>query len=226
MELAIDTTTEWASIALSHQGEVQAELTWCVGRNHSVELMPAIISLLHQAKTDVASLTGIVVARGPGSFNGIRVGMAVAKGLAFALSVPLIGLSSLESLAFPHRWQGLPVCALRPAGLDLAVALFRWRRGRQEELWPGQLMSTEDLLAKVKARTLFCGEVGAPLKDRLKEALGAKAVFAPWSAPKSGYLIEMAWPQLERGEGDDPFTLQPLYLRPPHITIRKERGRG
>jgi len=101
MELAIDTSTSIASIALSKEGEIISEFTWQAGQNHSVELMPHIVYLLHQAKVDFKDLSGVIVAKGPGQFNGIRVGMAVAKGLSFALSIPIVGISTLEVEAFP-----------------------------------------------------------------------------------------------------------------------------
>ena len=83
MELAIDTATEIASIALSCAGEVQAEMSWHAGQNHTVELIPNLIHLLNQAKIELKGIDAIIVAKGPGSFNGLRVGVGTAKGLAF-----------------------------------------------------------------------------------------------------------------------------------------------
>ena len=82
MELAIDTSTDFASISLSCEGKTIAELTWHSGQNHTVELVPNITHLLNQTKLSPQSLGAIFVAKGPGSFNGLRVGMSTAKGFA------------------------------------------------------------------------------------------------------------------------------------------------
>ena len=85
MYLAIDTSTETASLALIQESQVLAELTWSCQQNHSVELMPSINRLLEQAGSSLKSLSGVIVARGPGCFNVLRVGVITAKGLAFSL---------------------------------------------------------------------------------------------------------------------------------------------
>ena len=124
MELALDSSTDTASLALSQHGEVQAELSWLSEQNHTVELMPNVLHLLAQARTGLDDIEAIVVAKGPGSFNGVRVGVATAKALAFALAIPLVGVSTLEVEAFPYAATGKPVCPVQNAGRgDIATAL-------------------------------------------------------------------------------------------------------
>ena len=82
MQLAIDTSTDTASLALVQGSEVLAELTWHCGQNHTIELLPHLTHLLNQAKLSLQSINFIIVAKGPGSFNGLRVGISTAKGLA------------------------------------------------------------------------------------------------------------------------------------------------
>ena len=94
MQLAIDTSTNTTSVALVQDSEVLAELTWRSGQNHTVELLPQLAHLLNQAKLNLQSASGIIVARGPGSFNGLRVGFSTAKGLAFSLGIPIVGIST------------------------------------------------------------------------------------------------------------------------------------
>ncbi len=91
MELAIDTSTEIAGIALSSQGEIVAELTWHAGQSHTTELVPNLICILEQTKLNLKDINGVIVAKGPGSFNGLRVGMSFAKGLALSLHIPHSG---------------------------------------------------------------------------------------------------------------------------------------
>ena len=86
MQLAIDTSTDMASLALVRGDEVLAELTWRCGQNHTTQLLPHLTHLLNQAKLSLQSANGIIVAKGPGSYNGLRVGISTAKGLAFSLA--------------------------------------------------------------------------------------------------------------------------------------------
>lgn len=226
MELALDTSTSISSVALSKEGELVAELTWQVGQNHSQELLPNIVYLLKQAKADFSSLKAIIVAKGPGQFNAIRVGMAVAKGLAFALSIPLVGISTLEAEAFPYRQTGLPICPIHPIGGEIAFALFQMKEGIWQKIWQEQIISMEEFVLMIKEKTLFCGEITPAIQDYLKENLDEKAVFGSsvLNLRRAGYLVELGWERLKKGEKDDPITLQPLYLRRPSITLSKKLG--
>ena len=104
MELAIDTSTDFAGIALSSEGDVITELTWHSPQNHTVELVPNIDKMLKQSNITPESLNAVFVAKGPGSFNGLRVAMSTAKGLAFSLNIPLIAISTLEVEAYPFAF--------------------------------------------------------------------------------------------------------------------------
>src|SRR4030043_300257 len=126
MELAIDTSTNFCSIGLSRQGETIAELTWRSEQSHTVELVPNIVRLLNQAKITPQSLRAVFVAKGPGSFNGLRVGISTAKGLALALSIPLVGISTLEVEAYPFAFTKLPICPIHNAGRgEIAAAVYQ-----------------------------------------------------------------------------------------------------
>ena len=109
MQLSIDTSTDTAGLVLVRDGYILAELTWRCGQNHTRQLMPNLEHLLHQLELNPAEITGIIVARGPGSFNGLRVGISAAKGLAFSLDVPIVGISSLEAEAYQHAETGLHI---------------------------------------------------------------------------------------------------------------------
>src|SRR4030043_35039 len=130
MELAIDTSTDSCSIGLSQQGEMIAELTWHSGQNHTVELVPNIVSLLNHNRASPQSLTAVFVAKGPGSFNGLRVGISTAKGLALALNIPLVGISTLEVEAYPFAFTKLPICPIHNAGRgEIAAAIYQQNDG-------------------------------------------------------------------------------------------------
>ncbi|MFH1003763.1 MAG: tRNA (adenosine(37)-N6)-threonylcarbamoyltransferase complex dimerization subunit type 1 TsaB [Chloroflexota bacterium] len=221
MYLAIDTSTEIASIALAREGEVLAELTWRSGQNHSVELLPNLEHLLAQAGLTIEAALGIIVARGPGSFNGLRVGISTAKGLAFSRGIPIVGLSTLEVAAYPHALTGRPVRPIFNAGRgEIATATYQQQGDRWQTLEPEHLTVIDRLCAEIATPTVFCGEPGPAIIDELNQRLGGRAVIPPPAARlrRAAFLAELGYRRLQTGPPDDPTTLQPLYLRRPSIT--------
>jgi tRNA threonylcarbamoyladenosine biosynthesis protein TsaB len=224
MELAIDTSTAIASLALSVKGEVQAELTWHAGRSHTTELMPNIVHLLHLAKVEIKDMEGIIVAKGPGSFTGVRVGVSTAKGLCFALGVPLVGISTLEVEAFAHAATSLPVCPILGAGRgEIAAALFQMQGEKWTRLNAEHITNVDDLCSEIEHQTIFCGDIPPEAAQRLKQRLESKAIILQGGASlrRAGFLAELGWRRLEAKDFDDPATLQPLYLRKPAVTIKQ-----
>ena len=222
MELAIDTSTEVAGIAISSQGEIIAELTWHAGQNHTTELIPNLICILEQTKLHLEDINGVIVARGPGSFNGLRVGMSFAKGLALSLNIPIVGISTLEVEAFPYAFTALPVCPIQNAGRgEIATALFQTKRGKWCRLAEEHITTVEVLLPELKFRTIFCGEIPQEVALQLKEKLRRKVLIIKGAAGlrRGGYLAELGWRRLGAGDFDRSPTLEPLYLRRPAITI-------
>jgi tRNA threonylcarbamoyladenosine biosynthesis protein TsaB len=226
MELAIDTSSSFASVALSHKGEILVELTWESTQNHTVELMPNLAYLLERAKIKPEAIEAVIVAKGPGSFSGLRVGMSTAKGVAFSLNAPLLGISTLELEAYPFSYTALPLRPIHEISHgQVATALYqqknyKWHRLEEEHLTTLQVLCQETI-----EPTLFCGEISPPAADEIREKLGKQAIIPQATARlrRAGFLAMLGWQRLNKGERDDPATLQPLYLRPPHITKPKER---
>ena len=226
MQLAIDTSTDTASLALVQDGEVLAELTWHCRQNHSTQLLPNLEHLLSQTGSSPRSLTGIIVAKGPGSFNGLRVGISTAKGLAFSLGIPVVGISSLEVEAYQHAETGLPICPIFNAGRgEIAAALYQKDHGEWRRLTAEHITTVEALCSEIKTRTVFCGEFVPSIAPELTRRLKQKAVIPSpiTSLRRASFLAELGLKQLEAGNGDDVATLQPIYLRRPHITKAKHR---
>jgi tRNA threonylcarbamoyl adenosine modification protein YeaZ len=224
MQLAIDTSTDSAGIALVQEGKVLAEATWRCGQNHSVELLPRLAQLLNEAEIKLQSINCIIVAKGPGSFNGLRVGISTAKGLAFSLEIPIIGISSLELEAYQHAETGLPICPIFNAGRgEIATALYQKKDNQWRQLAAEHITTIDALCSEISGKTIFCGEHVPLIASQLKERLGQKAVIAPDQLRRAGLLAELAKGRLEAGDYDHPTTLQPLYLRQPPITQRRHR---
>jgi tRNA threonylcarbamoyl adenosine modification protein YeaZ len=221
--LAIDTSTDSAGLALVRDNKVLAEATWHCGQNHSVELLPHLTRLLEEAKIEIQSVGCVLVARGPGSYNGLRVGLSTAKGLAFGLDIPIIGISSLELEAYQQANSDLPIGPVFNAGRgEIATALYRnkavWR-----QLAPEHITTIEALGSEIKDKTLFCGEYLTVIAGGLKKRLKDKAAIAPPLPRRSSLMAELAKARLEAHDYDSPATLQPLYLRRPAITKRRHR---
>lgn len=229
LQLAIDTSTAYAGIAVTRAGQVLAEYTWRADRDHSRTLMPAVARLLELRGWQPDDIGGVAVAIGPGSFNGLRVGLAVVKGLALALEVPVVGVSTLAVAAYPHTAAGLPVCAVQDAGRkELAAAIYQQRDGRFVRLMEEQTLTAEALARRITRRTVLTGEVPDWAVATLQEHAGDRLRFVSpaMALRRPGALAELGWQRLAVGESDEPAALQPLYLRKPPITQPKTAARG
>ncbi len=226
MQLAIDTSTDTASVAIVQNSQVLAELTWHCEQNHTTELFPRLLQLLSQVKLSPESISGIIVAKGPGSFNGLRVGVSTAKGLAFSLGRPIIGISTLEVAAYPHAETGLPVCPIFNAGRgEIATAIYQKRNKRWCQLVAEHITTVDALCSQITTKTIFCGDFMPSIATQLSKQLKQKAIILPPAARlrRASFLAELGLKRLEAGDYDNPATLQPLYLRRPSITKPKRR---
>jgi tRNA threonylcarbamoyl adenosine modification protein YeaZ len=224
--IAIDSSTANASLAVVKDGEVLAELSWRSSLNHSVELLPSLENLLRQAKCDIADVQAIVVARGPGSYNGLRVGLSTAKGLAFGLGKPLVGISTLEAMAYAWAATGLPVCAMLGAGRgEVAMARYQMTGGRWLTVEEEKITTLSEICDATTVRTVFCGELGADMTKEIDRRLGQLAVLPSPAARlrRAAYLAELGQARITRGEFDPVAALEPHYLRRPPITPKKCR---
>ena len=220
MELTIDTSSNTAGLALSCEGEILTELTWQSIQNHSVELLPNLVYLLHQSKVELSSMEAIIVAKGPGSFNALRVGISIAKGLAFSLNIPLLGISTLEAEAYPFAYTALPLCPIHKSGREeIACALYQKKNDEWRCLGREHLTTVDVLCQRIYRKTLFCGDIPDNISSDIQRILDKLAII-PQTAnlARTSSLAILGWHRLKKGERDDPSSLQPLYLRPPHIT--------
>ena len=216
MLLALDTATRIASFALHDGSRVRYEATWEAGRWHTVQLTPRLVAALEDLGLGPEEISGVAVTLGPGSFTGLRVGMAVAKGLALARNIPLLGIPTLDVVAAAQGRDRRPLVAVLQAGRGrICAALYRWRKGWQRREGP-YLTTWEDLAAGLERPTLFCGEVDEQGVEVLKGVGELAEVLSPAHClRRAGFLAELAWARLRRGEVDDPTTLVPIYLHQP-----------
>lgn len=231
--LAIETATLTGSVALLHQtndanplgGEIVGEITLSVSVQHSERLMPAITELLRSAGTGTEEIDLFAVSKGPGSFTGLRIGIAAAQGLALAHRRPVVGVSTLEALAqnglfFP----GLIVPLLNAYRGEVYQGLYQMKEGRLESLEEEKVIPISETITLLRSH--IEREQGAPLfflgngcKESAQEivaALGSDRVsFAPppWNHPRAS---QVAWLALEKWNlGMKGETVLPNYLRRP-----------
>lgn len=214
VELLIDTSTRYASVGLSVDGESVTELAWRSDRNHSVELAPSIRSVMSRRGVEMADLKAIFVARGPGGFSALRVGMSTAKVMADALDAALVSVPTLDMEATPYLGLGHRVYAVMPAG-RLRVYLGRYDESDNAVPREYTVCRYEDLAGFITGDALLCGEAAEHVWSVLGTRLGGgiRVPIAPPPTRRTGVLARIAHSMWTSGITDDPATLQPIYLR-------------
>lgn len=218
MILAIDTATRWTGLALHDGTAVLSEQGWYGRNTQTIELTPAIEAMLRRVDIAAADLEAIAVALGPGSYTGLRVGLGVAKGLALANQTPLIGVPTLDILAAAFQPLDHPLLLVAEAGRTrVCAARYEWHgRAGWQSPQPPLIVTWEQLLAEQSAPLTIAGEI-APAAQRQIRAGHKGFRLAPAAAwpRRAGYLAEIGWRRLRKGERDDAAALVPIYLRDP-----------
>jgi tRNA threonylcarbamoyladenosine biosynthesis protein TsaB len=216
IELSIDTASDIAGAALTSEGTLISEATWRTRQNHSRELLPTIEWLLDRAALTKADISAAFVCIGPGSYAGLRVGLSTAKGLAYALGIPIVGIGRLEAdAAAVAAPAGSRIVAVHAAGrAELAWAVYERGAAGLAEISKPRLGPRDELLAALSSGDIICGEPGEGLRRELAER-GAVVVEPP--GPRVVTLAALAWERLRRGQIDSTDALVPMYLREPAI---------
>ncbi|MGH7505711.1 MAG: tRNA (adenosine(37)-N6)-threonylcarbamoyltransferase complex dimerization subunit type 1 TsaB, partial [Longimicrobiales bacterium] len=220
--LALDTSTLLGSVALARDAELLGEIVLGVRVRHSEALLPAIHTVLAGAGLTPRDLGGVVVGAGPGSFTGVRIAAATAKGLVHAAGIPLRACSSLAALAAAAATHDRPVCALFDARRDeVYAACYRFPGyARMETLLDPAARHLDDVLRDVLALApIFTGDGALRHAGRIRAAGGT--VAPPHLAiPRASCLLWLAALHPDRGLIDDPARWEPAYVRPPGIDRR------
>lgn len=216
MLLAIDTSTTITGLALHDAAGPRAEAAWESGRNHTAQLLPQLDLLLRHVGAARGDLRAVAVALGPGSWSGLRVGLSVAKGMALAGGLTLLGVGTLDALALQHARPGAPTYPLIRLGRErFASARFEGEGPVRAE--PDRNVTLAELCAEVRQQARFCGDLDEPTRAALRQGLGERALLPSPAANlrRPAFLAELAWRRLVAGERDDLVALEPIYLGEP-----------
>lgn len=205
--LALDTSTDWAGVALT-DGNALSELNWTAGRRQTTQVMPEVVRLLETTGIDASALGALAVAIGPGSFSGLRVGMAIANGISVATGIPILGVSTLELTL--HGWAGI-------SGTVVGVI----RAGRARYGWAsaddianpisGDISELIDFV-RAGEHELVLGELSGEDAIRLRELTGVIVPPAPTRQRRAGVLAQIGWDRWRSGEGNRANGMEPVYL--------------
>lgn len=217
MLLAIDTATTTSSISL-YDGQLISEYTWRTGRNHSSELLESVDKMLGLTRTSLNNLDGVVVTIGPGSFNGVRVGVTTAKMICLSLNLLIIGVTALEVVTYPHfHCQENAIRPMVEAGRGrFCTSLYQRLSEGWQETEEAHIVSPELLVDSTLNITLVCGDIDRELGARLMAQTRFLRVASPASgARRAAFLAEIGWERLLTGKGQRPEDLQAVYLSGP-----------
>jgi tRNA threonylcarbamoyladenosine biosynthesis protein TsaB len=218
LALGIETSTPQTTVALGSEQGLVASALLSAGRANHEAVIPAIQHLLEWSGVRLAAVGGIAVSLGPGLFTGMRVGLATAKTLSQTLAVPIIGLASLDILAFGARYSRRMICvAIDAKRNEVFYAFYRPVPGGVTRTTSFEVGSADRLAGELVAHPedmLVLGTGALTYRRALEEAGGHVEIASPaYAHPQAGALVELAIPRFLREEHDRLYDLQPIYVR-------------
>jgi len=229
--IGIDTSTPQTSVAIGTENEILAKAS-VAGAARQESVTPLLQELLRRSDLTLSQIGGVAVGIGPGLFTGLRVGVATAKTIAQVVNVPVVGITSLDALAYATRYSPRRIAAVIDARRkEVFSAIYRAVPGGIMRERDYEVHAPDRLAAELQAMS---GEVlavgnGAMLYRHVLEEIGSRIEFASSIAahPEAAALVELAVPRLLREEHDRLFDVAPLYLRKSDAEIawdRRARG--
>ncbi len=214
--LGIETSTEARSVAVVEDGRLKGELFLGGEGRHSARLMEEMDLLLRSLGLPPSRIEGVAVTIGPGSFTGLRVGLSIAKGLAFAAGIPILGIGTLDALrASAPFWTGMICPIIDARNQRVYGALYRVISGQTEQLEREGLRDLRSWIRNFWGPVLFIGDASVKYREVIEDSLGDVARFAPVELchPRASVVARLGWERLKRRESDDLERLVPLYLQ-------------
>lgn len=214
MLLAVDTSTQQVGLSIHDGAQVLGEMNWRSKNHHTVEVAAAIEEIFKRTGVKRDQLTGLAVALGPGSFTSLRIGMALVKGLALSLHIPVVGLPTHDILASIQPINQYPLCAVIQAGRTrLAVSWYQNQKFNWVKNENMLVVKVDELAEMIQQPTIVVGELSAEERQILSRKRKNIILASPvQSVRRSAQLAELAWKRIRKNDFDDVVTLSPLYL--------------
>jgi tRNA threonylcarbamoyladenosine biosynthesis protein TsaB len=224
--LAVESATLSGGAAILDGDRLLGEITLNIAITHSERLLAAVDRLLADCGLAPADLEGLAVSVGPGSFTGLRVGLATVKGLAMALDLPIAPVPTLDALAARLPFADAPVCPILDARKnEVYLSLYRWRGDRMCRERDYLALPPELAAAELTAPVILLGdgiEACRPWLD--KQGDGIRIAPAAQRLPAAATVAELGHAVLAAGEGVGAESLAPLYLRPSEAELKARRS--
>lgn len=230
--LGIDTSCSAATAAILNDERLEAEIFLNHKMQHSVILFPMIEKMLTMLEIKIQDIDAVAVSGGPGSFTGLRIGTAAAKGIAQGGNKKFVAVSSLDAIAFQQVGFDGIICPVLDALRDnVYTRLFSWQGGELFNLYDYDALHIDELLKKLSERNervMFCGDAVNIHRERIQYILGERALFAPLSTimPRASSIAELGKIKLNKGLEDDIYTYSPIYIRKSQAEREYERKTG
>lgn len=217
--LALDSSGLVASVAIVEEDNLIGEYTIHHKKTHSQTLLPMLDEVVRMTQLDMSTVDAIAIAAGPGSFTGLRIGSATAKGLGMALDKPLVEVPTLEALAYNLSYAQGIVCPIMDARRNqVYTGIYRWENGAFGILHPQMAVGMEELLEQLSAYTeniIFLGDGVLVFREQICSRLGGQAFFAPAHAlrQRAGAVGARAIEYMRQGKCVEAACHKPEYLR-------------
>ncbi len=223
--LAIDTSTLNLSLAVSSDEKILRYRNYPLGRVLSSAIIPSIKTILKMSDIPLDSLDGFAIGLGPGSFTGLRVGLATVKALAFAMKKPMVGVSSLDVLALSVREDNISVCSICDAKRNLLFACVYEKQGMAlKKITQYLLTDIDNLLAKIKKPVVFVGDGISLYKDKLEKSQKVLRLEKKrYARPQAKYIIPLIRERFRTKNFESINKIIPLYLHPEDCQVRKKK---
>jgi tRNA threonylcarbamoyladenosine biosynthesis protein TsaB len=220
--LGIDTSTAVVSIGIIEDESVIAESSLNVMASHSAKLMSVIDDVLKRSALTIQELDAFAVTIGPGSFTGLRIGLSTVKGFCYALKKPIIGVITLDVLAYSLKYSDKLICPILDARKqEVYSAIYR---GGSKLVRQTDYLCTkiESILASLNEPTIFLGDGVARYKEIIVQNLNNHAIIAesPFRFCRGPIVALLGYERLISGESDDYFAITPFYIRKPEAEVR------
>lgn len=219
--IGLDTTSRSGSVSIIKENYIIGECLLNTGPRHSENIVSSLNWLIKTLDIEKSKIDAIAVSRGPGSFTSLRVGMTIAKSLAYTLKLKIIGVSSLKVLAMNIADTDKNVCALLDAKRDeVYSAVYRYNNDRLYEIRHEKIQNSDELIKEIDDPTIFVGEGAEVYKDRLAEIPGSEVAAEKFNIIRSSNCAFLGQELLLEGNSGDVMTLVPNYLRKTDAEIK------